>query len=139
MRGLCGSWVPQPSPARAPLLSFRIGLGSGGAERAGRLTADLEGGLREGPGGRRVVAVAVAGDADDARGDLQAELDDADRLVVLVNRETGDEGDADPRSGKRLDDAVLVRAEDEVRLDPGRPQLVLDDLGRAAGLVADQR
>jgi hypothetical protein len=55
-----------------------------------------------------VVAVAVADDADDARCELGAELDDPDRLVVFVDREARDESDADPGAREALHHAVLV-------------------------------
>src|SRR5262249_41552510 len=130
---------PQRRPAAEPREDGHGGVGRG-LRRFGRrrLAADVERRRDEGAGGRRVVAVAVAGDADDAGRDLRAELDDADGLVVLVDREARDERDADARRRKTLDDAVLVRAEHEVRLDAGRTDLVDHELGRSAGAVADQ-
>ena len=54
-------------------------------------------------------------------GDLRAELDDPDRVVVLVDRKPRHDRDADARAGKALDDAVLVGAEDEMRLGARLP------------------
>src|SRR4051794_15573909 len=93
--------------AAAPLSLRRFG--------GGGLMPDVERRRDESPRGRRVVAVARAGDADDPRRDLRTELDDADGLVALVDGEPRHERHADPGCRQALHDAVLVRAEDEAR------------------------
>ena len=93
----------------------------------------------ERPGGGRVVAIAMADNADDARRDLGAELDDLDRLVVLVDREARNERDADPGAREALDYTVLVGAEGVARLQPRCAELVEQEVGRPACPRSDQR
>ncbi len=72
-------------------------------------------------------------------GEPRAEVGDPDRLVVLVDCETREDGNPDPRAREALHDAVLVGAEHEVRLAAGRAELLDDDLGGAAVAVPDER
>ena len=61
----------------------------------------------------------MPGDADQARRHALAEVDDGDRLVVEVDRQPRNERDADARGDERLHRAVVVGAEDDVRLLAG--------------------
>ena len=96
-------------------------------------------GLDERARGRRAIAVAVPRDADEARRDELAELDDLDRAVGRLQRQPRHERDADARADESLHGAVVVAAKDDARLAAGTPDRGLDAFHAAALPVADQR
>ena len=85
--------------------------------------------------GARAAAVAVPGDPDQPRRDAVAEVDDRDRRVGRVDGQPRDDRDPDAGGDEALDGAVVVRAEDDVRLPAGLAQALLDALRRAARAV----
>src|SRR5919109_1406454 len=112
------------SPEAVKLTRERLGR-SGFPPGLG-LRAGLEGGVDEGLGGRRAVAVAVPRERDQARRHLRAEVDLDDRLVVRLQREPRHESRTHTGADESLHGAVVVGAEDEVEplpddaLDPLR-------------------
>ena len=91
---------------------------SGGEQRRpgslGELAAHVQRDVDEGPRRRRPVAVPVPHERDPPR--LEVGRDDGDQRVRRVDREQRHERAAEPGAGHRLDGAVVLAAEHEVRL-----------------------
>ena len=80
----------------------------------------------------------MPGDPDPARRHA-CKAEDRRPVVTRVDGQERDEGDADAGGDELLDGAVVVGAEDDVRLEAGVAEAVLDLVDAAALAVADQR
>ena len=74
------------------------------------------------------------------RGGISAfEIDDRRPRIAGVDRQARHERDSEPRCGEALNDLVVVRSEDDVRLDPGGSEAVQRRSDRQRGMPADER